>query len=149
MTYIPSPLYHQILANIPIPCVDVAIAQGGKILLVKRNDPPAKGQWWLPGGRVYHGEMMRDAAQRKAWEEVGIRCHVGPLIHTAETIFEDGPGGIAVHSINSVFYLYPIGVLRETLIFKHGSIIGYRWVGSIPDDLHPYVVDCLRAAGLE
>jgi colanic acid biosynthesis protein WcaH len=37
--------------------------------MYSRNDPPARGQWWLPGGRVLKGEMMRDAALRKAREE--------------------------------------------------------------------------------
>ena len=32
---------------------------------------------------------MRETALRKAKEEVGIECHIGPIIHTAETIFPD------------------------------------------------------------
>jgi colanic acid biosynthesis protein WcaH len=84
---IPWELYRRILETMPIPCVAIAIVAGGSVLLVMRKDPPARGQWWLPGGRVLKGEMMRDAALRKAHEEVGIECHVGPIIHTAETIF--------------------------------------------------------------
>ena len=36
----------------------------GKILLVERGDAPAKGLMWLPGGRVWKGELMRDTALR-------------------------------------------------------------------------------------
>ena len=106
--FIPWELYRQILETMPIPCVDIAIVANGTVLLVQRTDAPAKGQWWLPGGRVLKGEMMKDAAIRKAREEVGIECHVTSIIHTAETIFPDGPDGIPVHSINCCFFLYPV-----------------------------------------
>jgi colanic acid biosynthesis protein WcaH len=72
MNYIHDVLYRQILSCIPIACVDIAIVNDGEILLVKRNDKPAQGQWWLPGGRVRKGEVMRDTAKRKALGEVGL-----------------------------------------------------------------------------
>lgn len=144
--FIPQKLYFQILENVPIACVDIAIVAQGAVLLVKRKDPPARGQWWVPGGRVLKGEMMKDTATRKAREEVGIECHVGPIIHTAETIFPDGPGDIPVHSINSCFFLYPVDQNFSPLLDGHHE--DYRWVNCIPDGLHPYVERCLMGAGL-
>lgn len=143
---IPEELYCQILENVPIACVDVAIIAQGSVLLVRRKDSPAKGQWWVPGGRVHKGELMRETAIRKAYEEVGIECHVGPIIHTAETIFPDGPNGIPVHSINSCFFLYPVGHDFAPQLDEHHQ--GYIWVNHIPDGLHPYVERCLMGAGL-
>ncbi|MBN2143516.1 MAG: NUDIX domain-containing protein [Candidatus Aureabacteria bacterium] len=146
--YIPQDLYNQILKNIPIGCVDIAIIFKGKILLIKRKDSPAKGQWWLPGGRVLKGEMMKNTALRKAREEVGIQCHAGPIICTAETIFPDGPYKIPVHSINSCFLVYPV---NENITVKidptHSS--DYKWVDSIPENIHPYIKKCLIGAGLQ
>lgn len=145
---IPDSLYHQIITHLPIACVDIAIIARGSVLLVKRNDPPAKGEWWLPGGRVYKGETMRQTAKRKAQEEVGIECHVGPIIHTAETIFPDGPEGIPVHSINSCFMLYPINANFEVKLDNHHS--DYAWCGSgHSNDLHPYVIKCLLGARIK
>ena len=66
---IPEPLYRQFLENMPLACVDVAIVDRGRVLLVKRNDAPARGEWWVPGGRVWKGEMLRDTAARKARED--------------------------------------------------------------------------------
>jgi colanic acid biosynthesis protein WcaH len=72
---------------------------------------------------------------------------VGPIVHTAETIFPDGPGGIPVHSINACFFLYPThGAARPRLDRHHAAA---KWVRTIAEDLHPYVVRCLEAAGLE
>ncbi|MEO8394247.1 MAG: NUDIX domain-containing protein [Chloroflexota bacterium] len=139
-------LYRRILETMPIPCVDIAIVANGAALLVRRKDAPARGQWWIPGGRVLKGEMMREAAIRKAREEVGIDCHVGPIIHTAETVFSDGPDNIPVHSINSCFFMYPINPdFQITLDAHHHE---YRWIDHIPDGLHEYVERCLTGAGL-
>jgi colanic acid biosynthesis protein WcaH len=144
---IPWNLYKQIIGNVPIACVDIAIVARGAVLLVRRKDAPAKGQFWLPGGRVLKGEMMKDAAARKAREEVGVECHVGPIVHTAETIFPDGPGGISVHSINSCFFMYPTQPDFEPALDDHHEDL--KWIRRIPRGLHPYVERCLMGAGLE
>jgi colanic acid biosynthesis protein WcaH len=146
LSFIPHELYTQILEHMPIACVDIAIVSHGGVLLVKRKDAPAQGQWWVPGGRVTKGEMMRETAARKAREEVGIACHVGPIIHTAETIFPDGPGGIPVHSINSCFFLYPMNDATLPHLDDHHT--DCRWVNHIEAGLHPYVEHCLQRAGL-
>lgn len=140
-------LYKEILEHVPIACVDIAIVVGGSVLMVKRDDPPAKGEWWLPGGRVLKGEMMQGTALRKAKEEVGIECHVGPLIHTAEIIFPDGPFGISVHSINSCFFLYPVETDFKIKLDAHQT--DFKWVKSIPNNIHEYVERCLMGAGLK
>jgi colanic acid biosynthesis protein WcaH len=145
---IPQSLYNQILENMPIACVDIAVVCGGRILLVQRKDAPARGQWWLPGGRVLKSEKMRATARRKALEEVGIECHVGPIIHTAETIFPDGPEGIPVHSINSCFLLYPVHANAASRVGLDNHHADYRWVDTISPDLDSYVVSCLLGAGL-
>ena len=144
---IPDTLYHLIIHSVPIACVDVAVIARGSVLLVKRNDSPAKGEWWFPGGRVYKGELMKDTAKRKALEEVGIECHVGPIIYTAETIFPDGPNGIPVHSINSCFMLYPVRDYFSVQLDSHHT--EYEWFKRSHEGLHPYVIKCLLGAGIE
>lgn len=47
--------------------------QEGKILLLKRSGTGwMDGHWGLPGGKVDHGESIKQAAIREAKEEVGI-----------------------------------------------------------------------------
>lgn len=147
MTFIDHDLYRQILQSMPIACVDVAIVADGKVLLVRRKDDPARGQWWVPGGRVRKGETLKEAARRKALEEVGIPCHIGPIIHTDETIFPDGPYGVAIHSINTCFFLYPEANTHSIELDGHHE--DAKWVDAIDVDLHPYVRLCLTGAGLK
>jgi colanic acid biosynthesis protein WcaH len=146
---IPEELYYQILRSLPIACVDVVIISNGGALLVKRKDPPAPGQWWVPGGRVIKGETLKETARRKALEEVGLLCHVGPLIETSETIFPDGPCDIPIHSVNSCFLLYPYEDASRLQVRPDDHHVDWKWVSTIPEDLHPYVVRCLKGAGLD
>jgi colanic acid biosynthesis protein WcaH len=135
-------LWSQIVANVPVVCVDVAIFEDGQVLLVKRAKVPAAGHWWLPGGRVLKGESLVAAAMRKAREEVGLDCFIGPVIHWAETQFPECGG---FHSVNTVFLAFPSKTGKVVL---DDTSLGYAWVNVIDDDFHPYVKDCLRAAGL-
>lgn len=144
--YIPQADYFQILRLVPIVCVDVAIVRGDKVLLVKRKDKPAQGEWWFPGGRVYKGESLRQAALRKAQEEVGLKCKAGEIIHTAETVFEDGPEGIPVHSVNTIFFLSPVDDSQVILDNSHSTYlwVDAKWVKANDNDLDSYMIEGLE-----
>lgn len=144
---VPQDTYNLFLEMMPIACVDFVLVMDGKALLVNRSDPPAKGQWWVPGGRVIKGEFMRETAVRKAKEEIGIDISVGPIIHTDETIFQDGPYGIPVHSINTCFFVYPVSEDVVPQLDSHHS--EYCWINKVGSDLHQYVRHCLIKAGLK
>lgn len=81
----------------PIPTVDIIIEVNGKIVLIKRKNPPFG--WALPGGFVDYGESFEDAAVREAFEETGLQLEAlrqfhtysapgrDPRMHTASTVF--------------------------------------------------------------
>mmetsp|Transcript_21140 Transcript_21140/g.31287 ORF Transcript_21140/g.31287 Transcript_21140/m.31287 type:complete len:247 (+) Transcript_21140:131-871(+) len=43
-----------------------------KYVLVQRGNPPNKGNWSLPGGKIELGEQSLAAAKRELWEETGL-----------------------------------------------------------------------------
>ena len=43
-----------------------------EILLIRRNDPPFKSSWALPGGFMEMEETLEEAARRELLEETGI-----------------------------------------------------------------------------
>ncbi len=59
----------------PIPTIGVSAIifdNTEKVLLIKRGQAPAFGQWHAPGGRLEPGENMVGACKREVEEETGI-----------------------------------------------------------------------------
>ena len=118
----------------PVPTVDVIIEIGGKIVLVKRRNPPYG--WALPGGFVDYGETIEDAARREAFEETGLQVTLkgqfhtyskpdrDPRLHTITTVFlavaEGCPTG-GDDALEAV--VFDVGNL-PALVFDHKEILG-------------------------
>jgi len=62
----------------------VVLDDRGRLLLVRRANPPAQGTWSLPGGRVEPDESARAACRREVVEETGLQVTVGNLLGTVE-----------------------------------------------------------------
>ncbi len=53
--------------------VDVVILKGGRVVLVRRGNPPFRGRFALPGGFLEPGETVEQGARREAREETRLR----------------------------------------------------------------------------
>jgi ADP-ribose pyrophosphatase YjhB (NUDIX family) len=68
-----------------IPCVGALIHDDqGRLLVVRRANPPSQGLWSVPGGRVERDESDADAVRREALEETGLHVTVGMLVGTVQ-----------------------------------------------------------------
>jgi 8-oxo-dGTP diphosphatase len=75
----------------PVPAVAVGLIardQAGRLLLIRRGKPPARGTWSVPGGRVEPGETLAQAAVRELAEETGLTARVGAVAGVVERIGE-------------------------------------------------------------
>ncbi len=93
----------------PIPCVGAIVHDGlGRLLLVRRANPPAAGSWTIPGGRVEPGESDEVAVTREVAEETGLV--VEPL-HFVGSVERPAPGG-GVYLIRDLACRLRAGTLR-------------------------------------
>jgi 8-oxo-dGTP diphosphatase len=60
--------------------VDAIIEKNGKVLLVKRNFPPFRGKYAIPGGIVEYGETVEAAVVREVREETGLEVEVQEIL---------------------------------------------------------------------
>lgn len=66
-----------------IRCVGAIVHDNaGRLLLIRRAQEPAAGQWSIPGGRVEPGESDAVAVRRELHEETGLDVRCGPLAGT-------------------------------------------------------------------
>lgn len=69
---IPFKKFKEIYSTVPRLCVEVVYQKGKNLLLIKRTIEPAVGHWHTPGGTVLKGELLEEAVERVALEELGI-----------------------------------------------------------------------------
>lgn len=67
--------YIKLVKNAPLIAIDYLVIYKKKILLGKRNNRPAKGFWFVPGGRIKKNEKIDDAFIRILFEETMIESH--------------------------------------------------------------------------
>jgi len=57
----------------PLVSIDLVVVRDGtEVLLGQRNNRPAQGYWFVPGGRIFKNEPMQHALQRIAESEIGL-----------------------------------------------------------------------------
>lgn len=136
---------------LPLISIDLCLVCDGKLLLGMRNNRPAQGWWFSPGGRIRKGEAWNAAFQRIAQEEIGLNpdlateaCLMGVWDHFYDdSAFSDR---ISTHYVNLPHHclLTPQEICNLTLPFgdaeQHSE---WRWSSiesvAVDPSVHSYV----------
>ncbi|MBC8549042.1 MAG: NUDIX domain-containing protein [Candidatus Brocadiales bacterium] len=117
----------------------------GRVLLAKRTNEPAKGQWWFLGGRVHFQEMREQAAIRKLKEECGLESDQMIELGTYDVIVSNTQDNCQLHGITTLYHI-EIGKKNNYILDAQNSEADWRlpeeWQNS---PLHPFIEQGLVA----
>lgn len=134
-----------VVCKTPLISVDLILrSRGGNILLGRRNNRPAKGFWFVPGGRILKDERLADALVRVVRRELGTAvpvvgwCSVGVYEH----LYPDNFAGIDGISTHYVVLPHHLDLDSEVALESDDQHEALRWFSvdelMVHDEVHPY-----------
>ena len=135
--WIPADKWETIVRHVPIVSVDLLVRDEGGIVLGKRTNEPAKGEWFIPGGRVHKSETRREAVHRVAEAELNISVKIVESLGAYEHIYDTSD----IEGVESKHYLangYVVDVQDGSpeTDEQHDSVQVFR---SRPESLHDHI----------
>ncbi len=97
----------------PLASVEIIIQKDGDIVLIKREGPPFRGKWKLPGGMVEYGQTVEEAAMRESKEETSLDVELIDILG----VYSDPQRDPRFHSLATVFVAKPVnGTLKGDIV---------------------------------
>lgn len=127
-------LYDQITEHMPIASVEAMIVRDEGLLFLRRNNQPAKGEWWFPGGRIRKGESLEQTLRREIKEETGLELRFYKLVNVYSRVFPER------HDITIVY----LCKCEDGSVKVNGEHSEYSFFKTAPADLHPFIVEAVR-----
>jgi colanic acid biosynthesis protein WcaH len=124
----------RIIDATPLVSIDLVIENEQKqVLLGKRLNRPAKGFWFVPGGRIRKNELVGDALTRLAREELGGAIKEANLLGIFDHIYDDNFAGAPGINTHYVVITYRGRLAKNVVIRPDQQHSDLRWWS--PDDL--------------
>lgn len=134
----PEEIFKGAVEYYPIVSINIVLehARLGYLWVLRKNEP-AKGEWWVPGGRVMNGETLAEAAHIVLRNETGLTAElVGVAPSPQEEIFHTkdfrgnewktryNPETKRVHYLGFAAYMK---LYTEPQVSLDGQSQEYRW----------------------
>lgn len=144
--WIPESVWEDIVRHVPIVSVDLVVHTPDGVVLGKRANQPAKGEWFVPGGRIHKRERLTDAVDRLVTEELGVETvQIQESLGAYEHIYDTGgPDGSGKHYLANGFVVDTNCTVEEmTLDEQHCAVRAFT-PAELPADIHEYTAAYLR-----
>lgn len=73
---LPTSEFLKLIDIAPLAAIDLIIESDDGVLLGKRENEPAKGYWFVPGGRILKNETLDKAIRRISKKEINIEVTI-------------------------------------------------------------------------
>lgn len=109
--------FKSVVEHAPLFAIDLVVLNSqNKILVGKRTNSPAKGYWFVPGGRVFKNESLEQAFNRISLAELGteFKREDGHLLGLYDHFYDDSffSENFSTHYINATHVIQ----LNEDLV---------------------------------
>ncbi len=115
----------------PLVSIDLIVHNSrGEILVGLRENEPAKGFWFVPGGRILKNERIHEAFERLAVNELGVKLNykdakfVGLFEHLYANNFADREG----FGTHYIVLAHSINIDEATLDLPDDQHSDYKWL---------------------
>ena len=146
---IPPAEWETIVRNVPIVSVDLVVRHDGGVVLGKRTNPPAKGEWFVPGGTVFKHERLEEAVHRIAGEELGVDVRIERQLGVYEHRYDEAE----LEGVDGKHYVpvaYEVTAEGDTFRTDEQHSELETFTPPFTDiDLHPYVRAYFDDAGID
>ena len=141
-------VYAKAHEGLVIVCHDIFVGFDNGILLVRRNNVPAKDLLWPLGGRVLRGVPIVESLKQKVFTEANLIISDVKELGFARTFFNSEPfgHGHGTDTINFVYSGRSNSSIRLDDLHTQPTIVSCEDYSKIRSDLHPYVSDFMDLA---
>lgn len=141
----------EIINAAPLVSVDLIIKnKNGGVLLGKRSNRPARGYWFVPGGRIRKNEKIANAVARISETELGtlVRFYKAKLLGGYNHIYDDNYLGVEGINTHYVVLAYEYTLDRDVKIVKDDQHTDMQWwdIRELLSnkDVHPYTKEYFK-----
>ncbi len=121
----------------PLLTVDALIIYEGKLVLIKRKNPPYRDHFALPGGFVEVGEAVEEAVVREAKEETGLDIKPIKLLGVYSDPTRDPRG----HTVSICYLAIGRGKLKAGSDAKGAMLFGLNEIPRLAFDHNKIIED--------
>lgn len=143
--FLPSGLFASVVAHAPLVAIDLIVTDPqGAVLLGLRNNPPAQGFWFVPGGRIRKNETLNAAFMRISEDELGCAVPIAEsrLMGVFEHFYDVNFAGVTGASTHYIVLAYHLQTQHPTFALSRQQHSHTTWMQ--PDQakqhslVHPY-----------
>ncbi|AXR07841.1 GDP-mannose mannosyl hydrolase [Salinimonas sediminis] len=136
--------FKTVVENTPLVSIDLIVRNNlGEVLLGRRVNSPAKGAWFVPGGRIRKNESIVEAMARLCTDELGVNRPItnarflGPFEH----FYEDSVFG---RKTSTHYIVLGYEIVDDICMDKLPEVqhLDYTWMSEermlVSNDVHKY-----------
>lgn len=137
--------FKSVVRNTPLLAVDLIVkSPENKTLLGLRKNAPARGFWFVPGGRVFKNESAEQAFRRISGGELGLELDLCEMKFRGiyDHIYEDNVFGDPGFNTHYVVMASEIVLRSDKLLLPDAQHNSYRFVDTADlrsdPEVHPF-----------